>query len=285
MRAAATPGRCAARRRRSSAARARARLRLGEARRSRAAGATRADARAADGHDAHLLVRPVAELGPQPLAVAELGRVEPGDVAGEVEVLAGPVADRRQVGRRTRRARCPRGCRRRSPGRARAGSARCARSSRRCSRRSARPRARRRRASAASRRSRSARRTRRASAPGSRAGSSRSPSPRRRSRGRSRSSLHEVVEDHEVGDEDLVHPPPCLEAVQVVLGGLGLDVARLVGQRARWPGGRARRAPRAPRVTGCWASQSISRSGCSRRSSRAIATSRRAWPRPIGEEM
>ena len=38
-------------------------------------------------------------------------------------------------------------------------------------------------------------------------------------------------------------------------------------------------------VTGCWASHSISRSGCSLRSSSAIATSRRAWPRPIGEEM
>ena len=42
----------------------------------------------------------------------------------------------------------------------------------------------------------------------------------------------EVVEDHEVGDQDLVHAPPRLEAVQVVLGRLGLDVARLVGQVA-----------------------------------------------------
>ena len=47
------------------------------------------------------------------------------------------------------------------------------------------------------------------------------------------------------------------------------------------------RSPRASStfVTGCWASQSISRSGCSVRSSSAIATSRCAWPRPIGEEM
>ena len=37
-------------------------------------------------------------------------------------------------------------------------------------------------------------------------------------------------------------------------------------------------------VTGSCASQSISRSGCRRRSSSAIATSRRAWPRPIGDE-
>ena len=37
-------------------------------------------------------------------------------------------------------------------------------------------------------------------------------------------------------------------------------------------------------VTGSWASQSISSSGSSARSSRAIATSRQAWPSPIGEE-
>ena len=38
------------------------------------------------------------------------------------------------------------------------------------------------------------------------------------------------------------------------------------------------------RVTGSCASQSISRPGTSARSSRAIATSRCAWPKPIGEE-
>ena len=38
-------------------------------------------------------------------------------------------------------------------------------------------------------------------------------------------------------------------------------------------------------VTGCWASQSISRSGWSFRSSAAIETSRWACPRPIGDEM
>ena len=38
------------------------------------------------------------------------------------------------------------------------------------------------------------------------------------------------------------------------------------------------------RVTGSCASQSICSSGCSARSSRAMATSRHAWPRPIGEE-
>ena len=42
--------------------------------------------------------------------------------------------------------------------------------------------------------------------------------------------LDEVVEDHEVREQDLVHPPPGLEAVEVVLGRLRLDVARLVGQ-------------------------------------------------------
>src|SRR6266540_310801 len=33
-----------------------------------------------------------------------------------------------------------------------------------------------------------------------------------------------VVEDHEVGEQDLVHAADGLEAVQVVLGGLRLDV-------------------------------------------------------------
>ena len=41
---------------------------------------------------------------------------------------------------------------------------------------------------------------------------------------------HDVVEEHEVGGEDLVHAAQGLEAVQVVLGGLRLDVAGLVGQ-------------------------------------------------------
>ena len=44
-------------------------------------------------------------------------------------------------------------------------------------------------------------------------------------------------------------------------------------------------SPSSTRVTGFWASQSISRSGCSRRSSRAMATSRWACPSPIGDEM
>ena len=42
--------------------------------------------------------------------------------------------------------------------------------------------------------------------------------------------LDDVVEDHEVRDQDLVHPAPGLEAVQVVLGRLGLHVRGLVGQ-------------------------------------------------------
>ncbi len=55
----------------------------------------------------------------------------------------------------------------------------------------------------------------------------------------------EVVEDHEVREQDLVHPPDGLEAVQVVLGGLALHVTGLVGQVMRWPDGCARRALRA----------------------------------------
>jgi hypothetical protein len=43
-------------------------------------------------------------------------------------------------------------------------------------------------------------------------------------------------------------------------------------------------SPWSTRVTGSWASQSICTPGTSSRSSRAIATSRWAWPSPIGEE-
>ena len=42
---------------------------------------------------------------------------------------------------------------------------------------------------------------------------------------------HEVVEDHEVGQQDLVHAADRLEAVRVVLGRLALDVGRFVGQQ------------------------------------------------------
>src|SRR5262249_40226329 len=38
----------------------------------------------------------------------------------------------------------------------------------------------------------------------------------------------EVVEHHEVREQDLVHPADRLEAVQVVLGALALDVSGLV---------------------------------------------------------
>ena len=41
---------------------------------------------------------------------------------------------------------------------------------------------------------------------------------------------HDVGEDHEVRDEDLVHAPDGLEGVQVVLGGLRLDVRGLAGE-------------------------------------------------------
>ena len=58
-----------------------------------------ADARAADGDDADLLVLAVAELGPERGPVGELGGIEARDVAGEREVLLGPLADPGQVGR------------------------------------------------------------------------------------------------------------------------------------------------------------------------------------------
>ena len=38
------------------------------------------------------------------------------------------------------------------------------------------------------------------------------------------------MKDHEVREQDLVHPPDGLERVQVMPGRLGLDVAGLVGQ-------------------------------------------------------
>ena len=40
----------------------------------------------------------------------------------------------------------------------------------------------------------------------------------------------DVVEHHEVGEQDLVHPPPGVKTVQVVLGGFRLDVVGLAGQ-------------------------------------------------------
>ena len=43
-------------------------------------------------------------------------------------------------------------------------------------------------------------------------------------------ALDRVVEDHEVGDEDLVHPADRLERVEVVLGRLGRDVRRFRGE-------------------------------------------------------
>ena len=84
--------------------------------------------------------------------------------------------------------------------------------------------------------------------------------------------------------QDLVHPPPRLEAVQIVLGRLGLDVRGLVRQLgARRVDALALRLQHArDRILG----QPVDlRSGTSARSSRAIATSRCACPKPIGEEM
>ena len=94
----------------------------------------------------------------------------------------------------------------------------------------------------------------------------------------------DVVEDHEVREQDLVHPADRLEAVQVVAGRLGSMWCDSFASSAL---AGCTRSPRASStaVTGCCASQSISRPGWSARSSSAIATSRRAWPSPIGDEM
>src|SRR5919197_4196723 len=56
------------------------------------------DARSADGDDADLLVRRVADLRANPLAIDEVVRIETGDVPRERVVLLGPVADQWEVG-------------------------------------------------------------------------------------------------------------------------------------------------------------------------------------------
>jgi hypothetical protein len=93
----------------------------------------------------------------------------------------------------------------------------------------------------------------------------------------------DVVEDHEVGHQDLVHPPDRLEGGRSCSAdSRSMWVDSLVSQAlAGWM-----RSPSASRtrVTGSWASQSISRPGTSRRSSRAMARSRRAWPSSMGED-
>ena len=85
-------------------------LGLGE-RRDHTAEQVDADARAAHRDDAHLLVGPVAELARRRCAVRELLRIEAGDVAGEVVVRLGPVADQRQVGAEGVDRRCRPRCR------------------------------------------------------------------------------------------------------------------------------------------------------------------------------
>jgi hypothetical protein len=55
----------------------------------------RPDTGAAGRDDADLLVGPVAELGPERFAVSDLAGVPARHVAGELEVLLGPITDRR----------------------------------------------------------------------------------------------------------------------------------------------------------------------------------------------
>ena len=220
-----------------------------------------ADARSAHRHHAHLLGRRVAELRAQPLAVGELGRVEARDVAGEVEVLPGPVGDRRQVG----------------PERVGDDVLQVADEDRAV----AHPRVARdvldhlgvvvggeHRLVLA--------------AVGHRQPADEVGQPRVGGAlllgvlvqvvvdlpalvGDPQVVVglaDEVVEDHEVGDQDLVHAPPRLEAVQVVLGRLGLDVDATRWRGRGWRGGRARRRPRAPRSPGAArASRSRGRGG------------------------
>ena len=86
-----------------------------------------ADAGPTDGHDAQPLVRARSpNASADPSGSRQLSRVETRDVAGEVEVLLHPAADRRQAGAEVVRHHVSRDCRRRStgPGRAR-NLARC----------------------------------------------------------------------------------------------------------------------------------------------------------------
>src|SRR6476469_1125032 len=55
------------------------------------------DATTSDGYDAYLLVRVVAEFVTQLLPIGELGGIEAGDVAGEVEVLLSPFTNHGQI--------------------------------------------------------------------------------------------------------------------------------------------------------------------------------------------
>ncbi len=85
------------------------------------------------------------------------------------------------------------------------------------------------------------------------------------------SSLDQVGEHHEVADQDLVHGPDRLERVQVVLGGLALDVAGLAGQERPRPGGSAPSAAPAARSPGAGpASAPPGRA--------AACAARRRWP-------
>ena len=95
---------------------------------------------------------------------------------------------------------------------------------------------------------------------------------------------HDVVEEHVVGAEDLVHPAERVERVQVVVRPTRSPSAPTPRPARRWRGARPRRAPRRTSVTGDCASHSISRSGTRSRSARAMARSRSTWPRPIGEQ-
>ena len=106
---------------------------------------------------------------------------------------------------------------------------------------------------------------------------------------------HDVVEHHEVVDQDLVHAANRLEAVQVVLGGLALDVLRLAREVAARRMNRLALAVEDTRhgmlrepidleaVDACLAARARSRRRAARGRGRS-ATRRRApaWPRRPG---
>jgi len=95
--------------------------------------------------------------------------------------------------------------------------------------------------------------------------------------------LDDVVQDHEIGDQQLVHAPPGPEAVEVVTCRLTGEVRRLVAEvparRVDALAGFSQHV--GDRVLGQPADLEVGRRT---RSSDAIATSRRTWPKPMGEE-
>ena len=93
-----------------------------------------------------------------------------------------------------------------------------------------------------------------------------------------------ILEDHEVLDQHLVHAADRLEGVEVVLARLPARCGAIRWRAARSADGCVSPLAISRRVTGSCASQSTSQVGMQLAQFRAMAMSRRPWPRPMGEE-